>query len=205
MMSLAWGSGVFDEVSNPESFAAAVRGLGAWGHLGFIVAYALLQPFGVPGTVFVVAAPLLWPWGIAFGLSMVGTMAASVIGFSFARFWGRDWIASRIPRRLKKYEEALAANAFETVFLLRLILWMPQLLHAFLGVSKVPFWTHFWASMLGYVPPILLVSYLGGELFGEDGKIRPGALGWMAALSVASVLLAVVLRRRTAARRRAQA
>jgi len=63
----------------------------------------------------------------------------------------RDWgVESKIPARFRKYDEALAARAFSTVFLLRFIFWMPQLLHTFLGVSKVPFWTHFWASLAGY-------------------------------------------------------
>jgi len=45
------------------------------------------------------------------------------------------------------------------------VFWMPQLLHAFLGVSKVPFWTHFWASLAGYAVPLLLLSFFGQKLF----------------------------------------
>ncbi len=55
--------------------------LGPWGYVAFVAAYAALQPFGVPGTVFIMAAPLIWPWPVAFALSMAGTMAASVVGF----------------------------------------------------------------------------------------------------------------------------
>ncbi len=100
----------------------------------------------MPGTIFIVAAPLIWSWPVAFCLSMVGTMAATVDGFSFARFVARDWVAQRIPARFRKYDDLLALRAFATVFLLRLIFWMPPLLHAFFGVSKVRFSTHFWAS-----------------------------------------------------------
>jgi uncharacterized membrane protein YdjX (TVP38/TMEM64 family) len=120
--------------------------LGPWGYVAFILAYTSLHPFGVPGTLFVVAAALIWPWPIAFVLSMVGTMAASCVRFSFSRFVARDWIVGIIPARFKKYDEALERRAFTTVFLLRLIFWMPPLLHAFFGVSKVRFWTHFWGS-----------------------------------------------------------
>src|SRR5258705_12266631 len=103
---------------------------------------------------------------------MVGTMSASVVGFSFARFIARDWIAPRIPARLRKYDEALERHAFRTVFLLRLILWMPQVLHYFFGVSKVKFWTHFWGSLLGYIPPLFVVSYLGAEIFDSSGRMQ---------------------------------
>jgi len=194
LLALAYRFGVFSEVADPKSFARSVVALGVWGYAGFVIAYALLQPFGVPGTVFIVAAPLLWPWPVAFTLSMIGTMAASVIGFSFARFVARAWISARIPARFHEYDAALAQRAFRTVFTLRLIFWMPPMLHAFFGVSKVRFWTHFWASFLGYVPPLFLVSYMGGELFDAEGHFQPRALSMFGVLLAVSLVLVFVLR-----------
>ena len=157
--------GLFHLFADPVRVKRALVELGPWGYVAFVVAYAVLQPFGVPGTVFVLAAPLIWPWPVAFALSMVGTMAASVVGFSFARFVARDWIAGRVPARFRAYDDALARRGFVTVVTLRLIFWMPPLLHAFFGVSKVPFWTHFWGSAVGYVLPLLLTAYFGERLF----------------------------------------
>src|SRR6478735_6969188 len=108
----AYHFGVFARVAEPRTLATTLVEMGAWGYVAFILAYTLLQPFGVPGTIFVVAAPLFWPWQTAFGLSMAGTMCASVVGFSFARFVAKDWVTARIPARLRKYDEALAENAF---------------------------------------------------------------------------------------------
>jgi uncharacterized membrane protein YdjX (TVP38/TMEM64 family) len=34
-------------------------------------------------------------------------------------------------------------------------------LHAFFGVSRVRFRTHFWGSLIGYVVPLFVVSYVG--------------------------------------------
>lgn len=195
----AWYLGIFDQVAEPRTLAHTLVEMGAWGYLAFVLAYAVLQPFGVPGTIFIVAAPLIWPWQTAFALSMTGTMCASVVGFAFARFVAKDWVSARIPARLRKYDEALERNAFRTVVVLRLILWMPPALHAFFGVSKVGFWTHFWGSLVGYVPTLLLVSYLGGELFDASGGIQPGAWPILAGMVVASLLVAVI--GRLAARR----
>lgn len=191
---LAYRFGLFAEVSEPKSFARAVVAMGVWGYLGFIVAYTCLQPFGVPGTVFIVAAPLIWPWYVAFGLSMIGTMAASVVGFSFARFVARDWVAARIPQRFRKYDAALERHAFRTVFTLRLLFWMPQVLHGFLGVSKVPFWTHFWGSFFGYIPPLFVVSYFASEVFDASGRLQPRAFMIMGALGLTSLLVALIAR-----------
>jgi len=190
----AYHFGIFARVAEPKAFAAALVAMGAWGYLAFIVAYTVLQPFGVPGTVFVVAAPLIWPWQTAFGLSMVGTMGASIVGFSFARFIARDWVSARIPARFRKYNESLEQNAFLTVAVLRLIFWMPQVLHSFFGISKVRFWTHFWGSVVGYIPPLLVVSYLGGEMFDATGHMQPAAWPILAGFVIASLLVAALAR-----------
>ncbi|MCA9627379.1 MAG: TVP38/TMEM64 family protein [Myxococcales bacterium] len=193
-LGIAYRHGVFDQLGDPQQFAQAVVAMGAWGYVGFILAYTLLQPFGVPGTVFVVAAPLIWPWPIAFALSMVGTMSASVVGFSFSRFIARDWVSARVPERFKKYNAALERNGFRTVVMLRMIFWMPQVLHGFLGVSRVPFWTHFWGSVVGYIPPLLVVSYFASEVFDASGGLQPGAWKYMGGLFAASLVLLLVMR-----------
>ncbi len=180
--------GVFRQLAEPARVAQTLVELGPWGYLAFIVAYAALQPFGVPGTVFIMAAPLIWSWPVAFGLSMTGTMAASVVGFSFARFIGRDWISTRIPAQFQKYNDALSRRALSTVFLLRLVFWMPPLLHAFFGVSKVRFWTHFWGSLAGYVIPLFLVSFFGQALF-DAAKSAP--LGVWVGLGVVMASIAL--------------
>jgi uncharacterized membrane protein YdjX (TVP38/TMEM64 family) len=187
-LGVAWRTGVLRQFSDPASVKATLLALGPWGYLAFVLSYAALQPFGVPGTVFIMAAPLIWPWPVAFALSMTGTMAASVVGFSFARFVARDWIAPRIPVRFRAYDEALAKRAFATVVTLRLIFWMPPLLHAFFGVSKVRFATHFWGSLAGYVIPLLLVSYFGQRLFDVLKRV-PGEQWALMAVAAATVAL----------------
>lgn len=195
VLGAAHALGVFDRLGDPDELRGALVAIGPWGYLAFVVAYAALQPFGVPGTVFIMAAPLIWPWHVAFALSMTGTMAASVVGFSFARFVARDWIAAKIPARFKKYDDALEQRALATVFTLRLVFWMPPLLHAFFGVSKVRFSTHFWGSLLGYVIPLFLVSFFGQKLFEMLRAAPPSA--WIAtAIGVAVVAVGVTIFRR---------
>jgi uncharacterized membrane protein YdjX (TVP38/TMEM64 family) len=200
MLAVLHRLGILQLFMDPSVIARMLRDLGGWGYLVFLIAYTLLQPFGVPGTMFVMAAPLIWPWQVAFALSMAGTMAASVVGFSFARFVARDWLERRLPARFHKYDDALAARAFVTVAILRFVFWMPQMLHTFLGLSKVSFWTHFWGSLVGYAVPLFLLSFFGQKLF-DLMKATPPSV-WLA-LGVGSALLALgvwaIRRRRGAA------
>jgi uncharacterized membrane protein YdjX (TVP38/TMEM64 family) len=96
---------------------------------------------------------------------MAGSSFASAVGFWFARFVGRDWVAKAVPARFRRYDDALARRAFATIFTLRFIFWMTPLLHAFFGISKVRASTHFWASAAGYFLPLLVVSYFGQQAF----------------------------------------
>lgn len=176
----AYRLGVLEQFTDLHRATATLRGLGGWGYLAFVLAYAIFQPFGVPGTVFILVAPLIWSWPIAFALSMAGTMAASMVGFSFARFVAREWISKRVPERFRKYDDALEKNAFRTVVILRFIFWMPPLLHAFFGVSKVKFSTHAWGSFVGYLVPLFLVSYFGQQLM--DAISKAPVWVWMMAV-----------------------
>ncbi|MRG91010.1 TVP38/TMEM64 family protein [Polyangium spumosum] len=179
--------GLFEVFGEPARIKQALVELGPWGYVAFVAAYAALQPFGVPGTIFVLAAPLIWPWPVAFVLSMAGTMAASVVGFSFARFVARDWVAKLVPARFRAYDEALAKRAFFTVFLLRFLFWMPPMLHVFFGVSRVRFQTHFWGSLAGYFLPLLATSYFGEKVFDAMRDAPPSA--W---IGVGAVLVVVL-------------
>jgi uncharacterized membrane protein YdjX (TVP38/TMEM64 family) len=120
---------------------------------------------------------------------MIGSLAASVVGFSFARFVARDWVAARVPARLRRYDEALAQRAFATIFALRSIFWMSPPLHAFFGLSKVRASTHFWASAAGYAIPVLVLSYFGPRAL---QALRDAPLSaWIGAGAGAIAVLAV--------------
>jgi uncharacterized membrane protein YdjX (TVP38/TMEM64 family) len=196
LLAFAAHLGLFRELRDPARLAQDLVDLGPRGYAAFIIAYALLQPFGVPGTVFILAAPLIWPWPVAFALSMTGTMAASVVGFSFARFVARDWVASMVPARFRAYEEALERRALVTVFVLRFVFWMPPPLHVFFGVSRVGFWTHFWGSLAGYVVPLFLVSFFGQKLFDWLKSAPPAAWIALGVVVAGAFAVGLALRRR---------
>lgn len=200
LLAAAHRLGVLAVFREPAQVKRALVDLGPWGYVAFVAAYTVFQPFGVPGTVFILAAPLIWPWHVAFALSMTGTMAASVVGFSFARFVARDWVARIIPARFRAHDEALAKRGLATVLTLRLIFWMPPLLHAFFGVSRVPFWTHFWGSLLGYLLPLFVVSYFGERAMLALRDAPPAAWAGIAAAMIAVLAAFVWIQRRRARR-----
>jgi uncharacterized membrane protein YdjX (TVP38/TMEM64 family) len=189
LLIAAHQAGLFGLFADPARATQAIVGLGPWGFVAFVVAYAALQPFGVSGTLFVIAATLIWPWPLAFGVSMVGTMAASVVGFSLARFVARDWVATRVPARFRAHDEALVTRGFRTVVLLRLVFTMQPMLHAFLGISRVSFRAHFWGSVIGYIVPLAAITWFGEKLFealrGAPPAVWIGLVGTILVIAIA--------------------
>lgn len=159
----AYSSGILGLFANPGAVRTTLLDLGARGYLVFLAAFTFLQPIGCPGIVFLVGAALVWPPHVAITLSLIGSVMASIVGFSVSRFLARDWVERRLPARFRAYDEKLAQRAFRTIFVLRVIFLMNPFLHGFFGISRVSFLTHLVASTLGYLPTIIVVTYVGGS------------------------------------------
>lgn len=200
VLVVAWRLGAFQLFADPAHIKITLLELGVMGYAAFILAFGLVQPFGVPGTVFILGAALVWPPPLAIALSLVGATLSTLTGFSFSRYLARDWVEKRIPARLRKYDQRLADDAFLTVLLLRLVLWMNPTLHAVLGLSRVRFSTHLVASILGYVPAIVVLTYFGDAAFSVL-KNQPRER-FVAAAAVAVIVAVALLARRYARRRK---
>lgn len=160
-----------------------VRGAGPAGPVVFVVSMWLIQPFGLPGTLWIVPAGVVWPWPVAVALSWVGNMGASSIAFAFARVVGRDWVAPRLPPTIRAFDQQrLATGGTGLVILLRIVTGQLAPADWLLGVSQVRVRTFLVGTGIGILPGIL-VAVLGG----------PPVLMWISDLPlVAQIGLAVL-------------
>ncbi len=166
LLLLAHELGVLQLFGDPARLRETLLRLGPLGFLAFLLAYTFLQPFGLSGVMFTVAASLVWPPAVAIALSLTGCTLATAAGFLFARYLARDWVEQRIPAKLRRYDDRLAAHGFATVLVLRLVFWMNPGLHALFGLSRLRFGTHLTASFLAYIPITIAFTLLGNALFG---------------------------------------
>jgi uncharacterized membrane protein YdjX (TVP38/TMEM64 family) len=156
--------GDVDTELSPHAVRERLLSWGVWGPVFFVVAFALLQPFGFAAHVFIVGASLVWsPWQGAL-LSWLGIMASSAIAFAFARWMGRSWVQRRLPQKLRRWDGALATRGFRTVLVMRLLLFTFGPMQLMLGVSNVRFAAYMAATAVGVVPMLLLESYGGATL-----------------------------------------
>ena len=104
-----------------EKLGTLLAAAGIWGPLAFILIYAVGVCLFIPGTLLTaLGAAIFGPyWGFVYVwvAAMLGAAGAFLIG----RYLGREFAASLIGDRLKKYDEAVERNGFATVLYLRLV------------------------------------------------------------------------------------
>jgi uncharacterized membrane protein YdjX (TVP38/TMEM64 family) len=142
---------------------AAVDGLGAWGPIVFIVAYALACVAFVPASLLTLAAGALF--GVVKGtiFVLIGATLGALGAFLIARYVARSWVEQRVQRdpRFAAIDKAIADQGRRVVFLLRLSPVIPfNALNYGLGLTRVSVGDFLIASV-GMIPGTLLYVYTG--------------------------------------------
>ena len=174
-----------------EGARELLESAGPWAPILYVVSFALLEPFGVLAVLFIGPGSLIWEWRELFLLSWFGSVGASIVGFYFARSLGRDWVARRVPSRLRAYEERLERHAFLSVVALRLLFFLWPPVHWMLGLSRVRFGTYALASAIGLIPGVAFFTFLGKSVVDAVLSLPPE---YAVGLVVASVLVFGLIR-----------
>ncbi|MEN8782282.1 MAG: TVP38/TMEM64 family protein [Desulfobacterales bacterium] len=137
---------------------------GFWAPLVFILIYTVGVCLFVPGTFLTgLGAAIFGPYQgfiyVWFG-AMLGASAAFVIG----RTLGREFAASLVGDRLKKYDEAIERNGFATVLYLRLVYFPFTPMNFGMGLTRVRFWDYVAGTGLGIVVGTFIFTFFIGTL-----------------------------------------
>ena len=160
--------------------------------------------FGLMVILMLPCLPLTVLAGFTFGMGggmvavYTGITISAAFGFLFARYIARGAVAEQIERhpRFKAIDGAIAKEGWKIVGLLRMCPVPLGLTNYLYGLTAIPFWRYMAATLVGLLPPNLLLVYLGA--FGKrtvEGPRDPleYALGGLAL--VALVCVVIVLRR----------
>jgi uncharacterized membrane protein YdjX (TVP38/TMEM64 family) len=134
-----------------NALSALLESAGGWAPLFFVMVYAAGVCLFVPGTLLTgLGAAIFGPyWGFLWVwiAAMIGSAAAFVIG----RTLGREFAASLIGNRLKKYDEAIERNGFATVLYLRLVYFPFTAMNFGMGLTRVRFVDYMAGTGLGII------------------------------------------------------
>jgi uncharacterized membrane protein YdjX (TVP38/TMEM64 family) len=138
--------------------------VGIWSPLIFMLVYAAGICLFVPGTLITaLGAAIFGPyWGFLY--VWVGAMAGASASFWIGRTLGREFAASLIGDRLKKYDDAVERNGFATVLYLRLVYFPFTPMNFGMGLTKIRFWDYFFGTGLGIIAGTFIFTFFIGTL-----------------------------------------
>lgn len=187
-LCVLWWTGALAGLAEPERIRALLSETGALGPLLWLLAFTCLEPFGMPGAVFVIPASLLWPPEVAIPMCVAGATGAGVFAFVLARWIGPDAIVARLPERVRRHTARARERGFRTALVVRLVLFLFPPAHWALGISGIRFTPFLLGSALGFLPGmtvwVLVTREVAHRL--EDLPLWEAALLGAAALALAA-------------------
>lgn len=99
-------------------------------------------------------------------ITLTGSMLGTILLFFLARYSFRDWARKKVQAypAIQSYEASFNKNAFTAVLLGRLIPVIPSLvMNVICGLSQVRWHVFFFASLIGKIPNIVVVTIAGAN------------------------------------------
>ncbi len=149
---------------NREVLSHFLEETGFWAPLIFVLIYAVGVCLFVPGTLLTALGAAFFGPYRGFLYVWVAAMAGASAAFWIGRTLARDFAASLIGDRLRKYDDAIERNGFATVLYLRLVYFPFTAMNFGMGLTKVRFWDYFWGTALGIVVGTFIFTFFVGTL-----------------------------------------
>lgn len=162
-LALIWLTPVMTYLSL-ESLGALLEKAGLWAPLAFIGVYAAGVCLFVPGSLLTgLGAAIFGPyWGFLW--VWIGAMIGAGLSFFIGRTLGREFAASLVGGKLRKYDDAIEHNGFATVLYLRLIYFPFTPMNFGMGLTKVRFRDYLSGTGLGIIVGTFIFTFFIGTL-----------------------------------------
>jgi uncharacterized membrane protein YdjX (TVP38/TMEM64 family) len=148
----------------PEALSRFLEAAGIWAPLLYMLVYAGGICLFVPGTLLTALGAAIFGayWGFLY--VWVGAMVGASAAFWIGRTLGREFAASLIGNKLKKYDDAIERNGFATTLYLRLVYFPFTPMNFGMGLTKVRFWDYVFGTGLGIIVGTFIFTFFVGTL-----------------------------------------
>jgi len=147
-----------------EALGNFLETAGRWAPVLFMLIYAIGVCLFLPGTLLTGLGAAIFGayWGFLY--VWIGAMLGASAAFFIGRTLGREFAASLIGDRLKKYDDAIERNGFATVLYLRLVYFPFTPMNFGMGLTKVRFKDYFFGTGLGIIVGTFIFTFFIGTL-----------------------------------------
>jgi uncharacterized membrane protein YdjX (TVP38/TMEM64 family) len=173
---------------------------GFWAPAVFIVVYAVGVCLFIPGTLLTGLGAAIFGayWGFVY--VWIGAMFGASAAFWIGRTLGREFAASLIGDKLKKYDDAIERNGFATVLYLRLVYFPFTPMNFGMGLTKMRFWDYFFGTGLGILVGTFIFTFFIGTLkevwaLGNWGELLSFKVFFSIALFIFSLFIPKIIKK----------
>jgi uncharacterized membrane protein YdjX (TVP38/TMEM64 family) len=173
---------------------------GVWAPLVYMLIYAVGVCLFIPGTLLTALGGAIFGPYYGFLYVWIGAMLGASAGFWIGRTLGREFAASLIGGRLKKYDEAIERNGFATVLYLRLIYFPFTPMNFGMGLTQVRFRDYWFGTGLGIIVGTFIFTFFVGTLkevwvSGDWGHLLSVKVFFSVALFIFSFFIPMIIRK----------
>jgi uncharacterized membrane protein YdjX (TVP38/TMEM64 family) len=147
-----------------EALGQVLESAGYWAPALFILVYTAGICLFVPGTLLTALGAAIFGAYMGFLYVWVGAMLGASAAFWIGRTLGREFAASLVGDKLKKYDEAIERNGFATVLYLRLVYFPFTPMNFGMGLTRVRFWDYFFGTGLGIIVGTFIFTFFVGTV-----------------------------------------
>lgn len=147
-----------------EALEQFLEQAGLWAPVLYMAIYAVGVCLFLPGTLLTGLGAAIFGayWGFLY--VWIGAMIGASAAFFIGRTLGREFAASLIGNKLKKYDDAIERNGFATVLYLRLIYFPFTPMNFGMGLTKVRFRDYVAGTGLGIIVGTFIFTFFIGTL-----------------------------------------
>ncbi|MGD8981780.1 MAG: TVP38/TMEM64 family protein [Desulfobacterales bacterium] len=147
-----------------DALGSFLEAAGLWAPVVYMMIYAVGVCLFLPGTLLTGLGAAIFGayWGFLY--VWIGAMMGASAAFFIGRTLGRDFAASLIGNKLKKYDDAIERNGFATVLYLRLVYFPFTPMNFGMGLTKVRFRDYVAGTGLGIIVGTFIFTFFIGTL-----------------------------------------
>jgi uncharacterized membrane protein YdjX (TVP38/TMEM64 family) len=188
------------DLVTPRTLGHILNATGWWAPIAFILLEAIAISLFVPASIPILLGAGLFGASWGFFCGWLGAVGGASMAFFVGRTLGRDFVASVIGDRLKKYDDAIERNGFTTVLYLRLLNCPFTPMNYGLSLTKVRFWDFFFGTSLGVAVSIFVLTFLAATLkdvwaSGQWEGLISLEVGFAMGIFVFSLFIPMILKR----------
>ncbi len=176
-------------LENLDAVRAHVRGLW-YGPPLFILSYILGSVLLLPATIFVVAAGLIWGWGLGTVYALIGGTFGALASFELSRYVVGDLVWKLLARTDRRVTTALSRAGFRSALILRFIPLIPFAVFNYgAGLTNLRTRDFFASTFIGLAPASFIITWCADAL-------TSGAMSMQQAFQrmlIVGVLLAILV------------